>query len=100
MHADTQQGQSAQSGTRPFDARRLGARLLDVKPDARLGDVKAVAKLCHCSSRHVYRLSDSGKMPRPLKLGALSRWNLAEIEDWISNGCPTVRTVRGKAARA
>jgi predicted DNA-binding transcriptional regulator AlpA len=66
----------------------------------RMGDVQAVAKICDCSTRHVYRLSDAWKMPRPIKLGALSRWNLTEVEDWISAGCPAVRTVKGKAVRA
>ena len=60
----------------------------------RLLAVDAVAALCDCSERHVYRLSDAGKMPRPLKLGALVRWNRAEIESWISQGCPPVRTVK------
>ena len=61
------------------------------KAYARLLDVHAVAEMCYCSTRHVYRLSDAGKMPRPVKLGALVRWNRKEIEDWISGGCKTVR---------
>ena len=66
----------------------------------RLRDVEAVARMLDCSTRHVYRLSDAGKMPRPVKLGALCRWNLIEIEAWISTGCPTVRTAKGKGVRA
>ena len=69
-------------------------------PSNRLGDVNAVASMCDCSSRHVYRLSDAGRMPRPVKLGALVRWNLVEIEDWIAAGCPAVRHVTGKGVRA
>ena len=52
----------------------------------RMGDVKIVANLPDCSTRHVYRLSDAGKMPRPTKLGALCRWNLTEIEAWVAAG--------------
>ena len=66
----------------------------------RLGDVKAVASMCSCSPRHVRRQSDAGKMPRPVKFGALCRWNLTEIEEWIAAGCPAVRTVTGKGVRA
>ena len=66
---------------------------------AKLLDVKAVAQLLNCSSRHVYRLSDAGKMPRPVKLGTLIRWNRAEIDDWIAAGCPAVRTITGKKKR-
>ena len=64
-------------------AKKAYARLLD--------DVQQVAGTMGCSTRHVYRLSDAGKMPRPVKLGALVRWNRKEIEDWISGGCKTVR---------
>ena len=59
-----------------------------------LMDVKAVAKLLDCSRGHVYRLSDSGKMPRPLKLGQLVRWRRVAIENWIEAGCPSCRTAR------
>ena len=56
-------------------------------------DVHAVTVLLGgCSVRHVYRLADSGRMPRPMKLGALIRWRRAELEAWISGGCQPVRT--------
>jgi excisionase family DNA binding protein len=55
---------------------------------AEMLDVRAVAALLQCSPRHVYRLSDAGKMPRPRKLGALVRWSRSELMDWISRGCP------------
>lgn len=63
--------------------------------ESALLDVEQVAALLRCSSRHVYRLSDSGKLPRPLKLGALVRWNRTTVLNWISDGCPPVRSARG-----
>jgi len=54
-------------------------------------DVQGVAQLLNCSTRHVYRLSDAGRMPTPIKLGALCRWSKSQIEDWISAGCPVFR---------
>ncbi len=65
-------------------------------------DVRAVAELLSCSPRHVYRMADAWKMPRPIKLGQLVRWKLRggptdSIEGWIAAGCPTVRTARGAA---
>jgi excisionase family DNA binding protein len=57
-------------------------------------DVRAVAKLLGCSERHVYRLSDAGRMPAPRRLGALVRWSRQEIEQWIAGGCRPVRQVR------
>lgn len=59
-------------------------------------DVRQTSILLGCSSRHVYRLSDAGRMPRPVKLGALVRWNRSEIEQWVTAGCPSVRNMRGQ----
>jgi excisionase family DNA binding protein len=55
---------------------------------ARMLDVGAVALMLDVSSRHVYRLADSGKMPRPVKLGGAVRWDRRTIETWIDSGCP------------
>lgn len=70
------------------------------RPDRAPGellDVNAVAGMLACSTRHVYRLADAGRMPRPVKLGQLVRWSRAQLETWISDGCPSVRSVRGGA---
>lgn len=66
---------------------------------AMLVDVRSVAELLACSPRHVYRLADEGRMPSPLKLGALVRWRREEIESWISGGCKPIRTATGKGVR-
>lgn len=54
-------------------------------------DVQAVAEMLGCSPRHVYRLSDAGRMPAPVKLGSLVRWSASAIGDWIDQGCPSYR---------
>jgi len=54
-------------------------------------DVNQVARILDCSARHVYRLTDAGKMPRPVKLGALVRWSRESILGWIAEGCPSCR---------
>ena len=59
--------------------------------EVRLLDVKAVARFLSCSARHVYRLADSGRMPRPQKLGALVRWDRIELEKWLADDCPVCR---------
>jgi excisionase family DNA binding protein len=56
-------------------------------------DVQQVADLLNCSTRHVYRLADAGRMPQPVRLGALVRWPRHAIEDWIAAGCKPCRTV-------
>jgi excisionase family DNA binding protein len=54
-------------------------------------DVRAVARELGCSVRHVYRLVESGAMPRPIRLGSLVRFNRQNLVEWISRGCPTIR---------
>jgi excisionase family DNA binding protein len=51
--------------------------------------VHHVARMLNCSARTVYRLTDAGRMPRPVKLGALVRWPRDVIERWIADGCPS-----------
>jgi excisionase family DNA binding protein len=63
---------------------------------AELLDVRAVAAVLQCSPRHVYRLADAGKMPAPIRLGALVRWRRTELTDWIAAGCPAAE---GRADR-
>ena len=58
---------------------------------AQLLDVRAVAALLCCSTRHVYRLQDAGLIPPAVRLGALVRWRRQEIEDWINGGCRPYR---------
>jgi excisionase family DNA binding protein len=62
---------------------------------AKLLDVQSVADLLGCSPRHVYRLSDAGRMPAPVKLGALVRWSKCAIDQWVADGCPAVRKMKG-----
>ncbi len=64
------------------------------RPGAALLDVGQVAELLNCSVRHVYRLADSGRMPPPVRLGAIVRWRRAAIQEWLDAGCPAVRQVR------
>ncbi|WP_390621881.1 helix-turn-helix transcriptional regulator [Crateriforma conspicua] len=53
--------------------------------------VDEVAEELNCSTRHVRRLYDAGRMPKPIRLGTLVRWPRGEIESWIADGCPNVR---------
>jgi predicted DNA-binding transcriptional regulator AlpA len=57
----------------------------------RLIDAKEVGRILGCSWRHVMRLADQGALPWGYKLGALRRWDLAEIEAFIAGGCRPVR---------
>ena len=50
--------------------------------------VHDVARVLNCSVRTVYRLCDRGRMPRPVKLGALVRWPRDVVDQWVADGCP------------
>ncbi|MCK4373890.1 MAG: helix-turn-helix domain-containing protein [Candidatus Brocadiae bacterium] len=56
--------------------------------DAVLLGVEGVAEMLQCSPHTVRRLANSGRMPRPVKLGRLARWRRSELEEWIAHGCP------------
>jgi excisionase family DNA binding protein len=58
---------------------------------AQLLDVRAVAALLDCSTRHVYRLADAGRMPAPVRLGALVRWRRQDLDAWLAAGCRPCR---------
>jgi excisionase family DNA binding protein len=60
-------------------------------------DVRAVASLLGCSPRHIYRLSDRGRMPAPIRLGSLVRWRRTDLDSWLADSCPPVRPTRRAA---
>jgi excisionase family DNA binding protein len=45
----------------------------------------------NCSTRHIYRLVDTRRIPQPVKLGALLRWVKSDVDEWVANGCPDCR---------
>jgi hypothetical protein len=51
-----------------------------------MGDVHALAAQYHCDERSSYRWADKGLIPFGVKLGALRRWDLDEIDAHISAG--------------
>lgn len=59
--------------------------------NAALISIQDVAALLDCSTRHIYRLIDTRRIPQPIKLGALLRWVKSDFEQWIAAGCPDCR---------
>jgi excisionase family DNA binding protein len=60
------------------------------KPSNALLDIRAVAGILNCSARHVSRLAKKGRLPAPVRLGALLRWRAEELHQWIAAGCPAI----------
>jgi excisionase family DNA binding protein len=50
--------------------------------------VGQVAALLSVGQRTVWRFRDSGRIPAPIALGGSVRWRRADLEQWISAGCP------------
>jgi excisionase family DNA binding protein len=67
--------------------------------EAALIDVRAVAALLNCSPRHVCRLADAGRMPAPVRIGALVRWRRTDLDSWLAAGCPATRGASGQQNR-
>ena len=70
----------------------------DKKPS--LIKVGEVAGMLEITPRTVYRLTDSGKIPRPVKVGSSVRWRRVELESWIEAGCPVVRPAKASMVRS
>lgn len=49
------------------------------RPTKQYGDVKRVAKIIHCHPATVWRMVKRGQLPAPVKIGNLTRWDLARL---------------------
>ena len=62
-------------------------------------DARGVAKLLGASERHIRTLDAEGKLPAPIQLGRLKKWNRDELRAWMESGCPdreTWQTIRSR----
>lgn len=70
----------------------LGAATPSGSPPLLAVDAKTLGAMLGLSLRTVRTLDASGKLPRPVKIGARSiRWPVCEIEDWLAAGAPDRR---------
>lgn len=67
-------------------ANLAGQKMPEVK--GLLIDIKATAKLLDLSERTVWGMANSGRIPKPIKIGRLVRWSHEEFRAWVSAGCP------------
>lgn len=64
----------------------------DKSDPAGLIDVAEVAALLKCSDRHVWRMADGRRFPRPVSVGVkLKRWPLSAVLEWIAEQAASAR---------
>jgi excisionase family DNA binding protein len=51
-------------------------------------DTREVSKLLSVSSRKIWSMQVSGRMPAPIRIGRAVRWSYEEIKEWVAAGCP------------
>jgi excisionase family DNA binding protein len=57
--------------------------LTDQLKQARLLSVREVSKLLGLGERTIYRLSDTGELPPPIRISRLVRWRLSDLETFV-----------------
>jgi predicted DNA-binding transcriptional regulator AlpA len=53
-----------------------------------VADAKRLSRLLGVGVRSIRTWDYSGKLPRPIKLGSRTVWNVREIRDWLGAGAP------------
>ena len=51
---------------------------------------RQLAVLLQVSTRQVWRMLSAGRVPKPIRVGGIVRWRMAEVENWIAEGCPSL----------
>lgn len=60
-----------------------------VAPDRAIAvDAEDAAALFGVSTRHFRRLVSCERAPRPIQLGAATRWRVDDLRAWAAGGCP------------
>jgi predicted DNA-binding transcriptional regulator AlpA len=52
-------------------------------------DTRQATKLLNLSSRTLWTMYHTGRMPQPIRIGRAIRWSLDELRAWVAEGCPS-----------
>ncbi len=58
-----------------------------------------LGRLLQVSTRTLWRLRSKGQLPEPVRFAGSVRWSLAEIKNWIAEGCPAPRGRENESRR-
>lgn len=76
-----------------MNADAIAERSRELIPSSLMTIPDIAAELC-CSERHIRRLIDRGAFCKPIRLGSLIRIRRVDFEQWLADGCPSVRKTR------
>ena len=51
-------------------------------------DSRQASKLLRISSRTLWSMYNSRRMPAPIRIGRAIRWSYEELRAWVNEGCP------------
>lgn len=51
-------------------------------------DTRQACKLLKVSPRTLWRMYNSGEMPKPIRIGRVVRWSYEELRAWVNSGAP------------
>ena len=51
-------------------------------------DARQATKLLNLSSRTLWTMYNTGRMPQPIRIGRAIRWSFDELRTWVAEGCP------------
>ena len=51
-------------------------------------DAQAVAVILGATPAYVIRMSETGRIPRPITTGDPLLWSRTEMLEWLAHGCP------------
>lgn len=61
------------------------------KESTMLVKAKELAEMLSVSTRHIWRMRASDKLPRAIEIGNCVRWKLLDITNWLAMGCPSMK---------
>lgn len=62
--------------------------------------VQEVAEALKVSARQVWKLTASGRLPQPVRLGRSVRWRAADLATFVAGGCDMQKFNAGYAGGA
>lgn len=60
-------------------------------PAPELLTTRQAAELLGIGERTLWRYSNSGRAPAPIRVGSAVRYRRAELLEWIAAGCPVIK---------